>query len=200
MFKHIQHIIVWNLLCLLSMQGVAQMAMPDTVCVGTTKTYSVNAANPPGSTYTWKIGGVPQTTTTNQINVTWNTPGVFLVEVQQHAGCDGNIQSGTVTVKSSFACAIGVASAISVPKAFSPNGDGHNDRLLPLLFRIKELYYFRVFNRWGQRVFETRTPGEGWDGTFNGVPSAPDIYTWTVAGVGSDGRTHNTRGQTVLFR
>ena len=77
----------------------AQLAMPDNVCVGTTKTYSVNDPTVP-STYTWKIDGVTQTTTTNAITVTWNTVGQFLITVQEHSpeGCDGEIQSGIVIV------------------------------------------------------------------------------------------------------
>jgi gliding motility-associated-like protein len=93
-----------------------------------------------------------------------------------------------------------VVSTIFVPNAFSPNGDGHNDKLSPLLFRIQELYYFRVFNRWGQLVFETNIRGEGWDGIFKGVPLGADVFTWTAAGVGTDGRTHNWRGQSILLR
>jgi gliding motility-associated-like protein len=93
-----------------------------------------------------------------------------------------------------------VVSTIFVPKAFSPNGDGHNDKLTPLLFRIKDLYYFRVFNRWGQLVFETKTMGEGWDGTFKGVKLGPDVFTWTAAGIGTDGRTHDIRGQSILLK
>ena len=93
-----------------------------------------------------------------------------------------------------------IVSTIFVPKAWSPNGDGHNDKLTPLLFRIKDLYYFRVFNRWGQLVFETNIKGEGWDGTFKGVKQGADVFTWTAAGVGEDGRTHNIRGQSILLR
>jgi gliding motility-associated-like protein len=93
-----------------------------------------------------------------------------------------------------------VVSTIFVPKAWSPNGDGHNDKLTPLLFKIKELYYFRIFNRWGQLVFETKTKGEGWDGIFKGKPQGADVFTWTAAGVGEDARTHNVRGQSILLR
>ena len=93
-----------------------------------------------------------------------------------------------------------IFSTIFVPKAWSPNNDGHNDKLTPLLFRIKELYYFRIFNRWGQLVFETKTRGAGWDGIFKGVKQGADVFTWTAAGVGEDGRTHNVRGQSVLLR
>src|SRR5262249_19786751 len=79
----------------------AQISMPDTVCAGTTKTYSVNNPNVP-STYTWKIDGVTQSATTNTITIPWNTTGVFTLTVQEHSttGCDGDIQSGQVLVKS----------------------------------------------------------------------------------------------------
>jgi gliding motility-associated-like protein len=51
-----------------------------------------------------------------------------------------------------------------VSTAFTPNGDGRNDMLYLVLFRIKESKYFKVFNRWGKVVFETRMLGLGWDG------------------------------------
>ncbi|WP_276505055.1 hypothetical protein, partial [Terrimonas pollutisoli] len=99
MFKRLQHIIVLALLLFGVSQASAQMAMPDHVCVGTTRTYSVNDPSVP-STYTWKIDGVTQTTTTNAITITWNTAGQFLITVQERSadGCEGDIQSGTVYV------------------------------------------------------------------------------------------------------
>lgn len=77
----------------------AQTAMPDTVCVGMNRTYSVNNPSVP-STYTWKIDGVTQSSTRNSVNITWNTPGVFTITVQEHSntGCDGDIRTGLVYV------------------------------------------------------------------------------------------------------
>ncbi|WP_133054624.1 hypothetical protein, partial [Niastella populi] len=73
--------------------------MPDHVCIGTTKKYSVNDLGVP-STYTWKIDGVTQPTTTNEITITWNTVGQFVITVQERSadGCEGEIQSGIVYV------------------------------------------------------------------------------------------------------
>src|SRR5690606_20631341 len=98
--RHIPYIILSALLLFCTLQGVGQASMPDYVCVGTTKTYQVNPTNPPGSTYTWKIDGVTQSSTTNQLTVTWNTVGIFLITVQERSadGCDGEIQSGLVYV------------------------------------------------------------------------------------------------------
>ena len=91
-------------------------------------------------------------------------------------------------------------SDVFVPKAWSPNGDGHNDKLTPLWFKIKEMKYFKVFNRWGQLVFETKIRGEGWDGRFKGVPQGADIFTWTVEAIDIYGRIHTGRGQSVMLK
>ena len=50
---------------------------------------------------------------------------------------------------------------------------------------MKELKYFRVYNRWGQLMFETRLWAQGWDGMFNGQPQVMDVYTWTVEATGN---------------
>ena len=93
-----------------------------------------------------------------------------------------------------------ISSDVLVPKAWSPNGDGVNDKLFPLTLNIKTLNYFRVFNRWGQLMFETNVLGAGWDGVFNGKPQQMDVYTWTLEAVGDDGRKYNKAGNVVLLR
>ncbi|HEY2721539.1 MAG TPA: gliding motility-associated C-terminal domain-containing protein, partial [Chitinophagaceae bacterium] len=91
-------------------------------------------------------------------------------------------------------------SSLVVPNAWSPNGDGHNDKLYPLTIYMKDLKYFRVFNRWGQLMFETHTLGQGWDGTFNGVPQVMDVYTWIVEADGLDGVHYKMAGNSILMR
>jgi gliding motility-associated-like protein len=94
----------------------------------------------------------------------------------------------------------GLKSSLHVPNAWSPNGDGHNDRLYPLTTNMKELKYFRVYNRWGQLMFETHTLGQGWDGTFRGQPQVMDVYTWTVEADGLDGVHYKLAGNSILMR
>jgi gliding motility-associated-like protein len=91
-------------------------------------------------------------------------------------------------------------SVIDVPKAWSPNGDGHNDKLYPLTICIRELKYFRVFNRWGQLMFETNILGKGWDGIFNGKQQVMDVYTWTLEAIGEDGVYYKRAGNSALMR
>ena len=76
MLKRVQHIIVLVMLLLCSMHAVAQIAMPDSVCVGANRIYKVNDPTVP-STYTWKIDGVIQASTTNQVSITWNNAGTY---------------------------------------------------------------------------------------------------------------------------
>lgn len=68
--------------------------------------------------------------------------------------------------------------AIYVPSAFTPNGDGRNDAMRPVLAGMRQMEYFRIYNRYGQLVFETREQGKGWNGTIGGVaqPNAAFVY------------------------
>jgi gliding motility-associated-like protein/uncharacterized repeat protein (TIGR01451 family) len=92
------------LVCLVlfsSSKATAQLAMPDNVYIGTAKHYAVDPNPIPGSTYTWKIDGVTQLgSTTNEIDITWNTVGTYLLEVQElnSSTCLGSIRSGQVFV------------------------------------------------------------------------------------------------------
>jgi gliding motility-associated-like protein/uncharacterized repeat protein (TIGR01451 family) len=93
------------MLCLIlffSVKAIAtQLAMPDNVYIGTAKHYFVDPNPIPGSTYIWKIDGVTQhSSTTNEIDIVWNTVGAFTLEVQEMnvSNCSGKIKSGQVIV------------------------------------------------------------------------------------------------------
>jgi gliding motility-associated-like protein len=89
---------------------------------------------------------------------------------------------------------------IIVPTAFTPNNDGLNDLLRPILMGVKELHYFRVFNRWGQLLYETKTPTTGWDGKLNGVLQNSQVVVWVAEGVGVDNSVYTRKGTVVLIR
>lgn len=89
---------------------------------------------------------------------------------------------------------------ILVPKSFTPNGDGTNDKLYPYLAGISEMKYFRIYNRFNQLMFETRNHDEGWNGTVNGVPQPMGIYIWVAVGTAFDGSMVQKQGQTLLLR
>lgn len=89
---------------------------------------------------------------------------------------------------------------INVPTAFTPNGDGLNDVLRPILFGIKQLHYFKIFNRQGQELFETSLPHSGWDGTFKGIPQLSQVVVWIAEGLGADNKVYNRKGTSLLMR
>jgi hypothetical protein len=103
-----------------------------------------------------------------------------------------------------------IRSDLYVPNAWTPNTDGANDELYPFLINIRVLKYFRVFNRWGQLMFEIKDyePAgtgidrhlRGWNGIWRGVPQISDVYTWTAEAVGKDGRYFKKAGNAMLLR
>lgn len=93
-----------------------------------------------------------------------------------------------------------------VPSAFSPNGDGVNDRLG--LFagpEVRVVHWFRVYNRWGGLVYEQKNfapnlPGAGWDGEVNGTPAPAGTYVWAAEVEQLGGRAGRLEGEVVLVR
>jgi len=71
---------------------------------------------------------------------------------------------------------------IFMPTGFTPNADGKNDILKPTVIGITNLFYFAVYNRWGQQIFYTQEIGKGWDGNFNGAPQAAGAYVYVTEG------------------
>ncbi|MBN4049651.1 PKD domain-containing protein, partial [Bacteroidales bacterium AH-315-N07] len=69
---------------------------------------------------------------------------------------------------------------IDVPTAFTPNNDGNNDRYYAFHAGIKKLLEFKIFNRWGELVFETDDINEGWDGTLRGKPQDMGTYVYYI--------------------
>jgi hypothetical protein len=103
-----------------------------------------------------------------------------------------------------------IKSDLYVPNAWTPNRDGVNDELYPFLVNIEVLKYFRVFNRWGQLMFEVKDyyPSgtgldrhlRGWNGIWRDAPQVSDVYTWTAEAIGKDGRHFKKAGNAMLLR
>lgn len=89
---------------------------------------------------------------------------------------------------------------IYVPNAFSPNGDGKNDVFRPIPVGITEIAYFRIFDRWGNEVYETKDYLQGWNGYYKGKPADAGTYVWEVSGKDFNGRAWMKKGTVVLIR
>lgn len=87
-----------------------------------------------------------------------------------------------------------------VPNVFSPNGDGINDVLYINAIRLSRFNYFRVFNRYGKKLFETNNPAFGWDGKLNGQLQPVDTYVWMAEAIDNAGVQVNAQGTVTLLR
>lgn len=90
-------------------------------------------------------------------------------------------------------------SSVYVPNAFSPNADGKNDVLYVRANNVTQLY-FAVYDRWGQRMFETRDIAKGWDGTFKGKQIDPAVFGWYAEGLCDGGKKFELKGNVTLIR
>jgi gliding motility-associated-like protein len=86
-----------------------------------------------------------------------------------------------------------------IPNAFSPNKDGVNDVLYVRGICLKTLT-FMVFNRWGEKVFETSNQSVGWDGTYKGEDLNSGVYVFRLEGRTYDGKSYSTKGNLTLIR
>lgn len=89
---------------------------------------------------------------------------------------------------------------IYVPSAFTPNGDGKNDILRALPAGVQQFHYFRVYNRWGQLVFQTQDHRIGWDGRINGQIPPTATFVWVAEGTDYLGQRMLRKGTVVLIR
>jgi gliding motility-associated-like protein len=72
-----------------------------------------------------------------------------------------------------------VSQLYDVPSAFSPNGDGKNDRIYVRGYGIKTIKW-EIYNRWGILMFASNNLSDGWDGTYKGAPMPQDAYAWKI--------------------
>ena len=86
-----------------------------------------------------------------------------------------------------------------VPSGFSPNNDGKNDTLYVRGGPFKTLE-FKIYNKWGQLIFSTDDPTQGWNGTWKGVMQPIGIYTFTLNAVTTDGGEYHKTGDVTIIR
>ncbi|MBX7226998.1 MAG: gliding motility-associated C-terminal domain-containing protein, partial [Chitinophagales bacterium] len=112
------------------------------------------------------------------------------LEQTNQAGCKGVICKTVKIVEKPQAF---------IPSVFSPNQDGVNDVLFVLGEEIATVE-MRIYNRWGQLVFQSFSKGDGWDGTYQGTLQNVDMYIYDVQGTNMDGRTFNLKGMVALIK
>jgi gliding motility-associated-like protein len=169
---------------------------PDTICPADKVLFLNNSTGNISSWY-WDFGDGTNSTDQNPEAHVYPSPYnqiVYTVQLisENNLGCYDTATKTITKLKSCY---------ITVPNGFTPNGDGHNDYLYPLnAFKAVNLE-FRVYNRYGQLVFETRDWLKKWDGTINGKPQDTGTYVWTLQYIDGDtGKKYFLKGTSVLIR
>ncbi len=98
-----------------------------------------------------------------------------------------------------FALTSEVISSVYVPNVFSPNGDGFNDILMVRGKAVAEIQFI-VYDRWGEKVFETNDINTGWDGTYKGEPMNLAVFVYMLTGKYKNGKVIDEKGNFTLLR
>jgi len=103
------------------------------------------------------------------------------------------------TIRDSIDVLVNAESVLDIPNAFTP-GSNPNSEIKIVKRGIATLKYFRIFNRWGTKVFETSNIDQGWNGQFNGSPQPMGVYVYMVEAVTNTGRRFVKQGNITLIR
>ncbi len=120
----------------------------------------------------WTFDWQPQGFDTRTITIREaSQSGTYEVVVRDEAGCP-------VALKT-FEVEVSCEPQLFLPTAFSPNNDGLND-VFGILGQDLASLDFKIYNRWGELVFQSFRPDEGWDGKFKGKDAEVGVYIWTA--------------------
>lgn len=175
----------------------ASFDIPSIICPEDTMKV-VNRSTGLIDTWHWNFGNANQSALRDPLPVLFAMNGretsytVTLHTMNTAANCRDSLSKNVLVLGSCF---------IAVPTAFTPNGDGLNDFLFPLNALKADNLQFRVYNRYGQVVFETRDWSRKWDGRVNGVLQATGVYAWVLTFTNREtGERVFQKGTTALIR
>lgn len=107
---------------------------------------------------------------------------------------------GCPTTDEVFVKVIKTGPGFFIPNAFTPNGDGKNDRFRFMPVGMRTIHYFRIYNRYGQMVYNSTDPATGWDGRINGKMQPSGAYVWMLSGIDVFNKPYTLKGTLVLIR
>jgi gliding motility-associated-like protein len=161
----------------------------NNICSGDAVT--LGTADVKDYTYTWsparffELNGVPVTIGSIQ------TTGYVFLDVADEYGCR-SIDS--VLITTTPCC------DVFLPDAFTPNGDGRNDKFRLIGNGHHQLTVMRIANRWGQTVFESASQDASWDGSFGGIVQPMGTYYYFLKYRCSNNETFEKKGEVMLIR
>ena len=198
---------------------IVQVIVSDTVCGNKQDTLSLNVKSyaQPDVTFTTDATEVFLNqhvkfsyTGDSRDRVVWDIQKASASSRKGHGVNVQFIDTGDAYIKiistNSFGCIDSSLQTINIkyevlffPNAFTPNNDGLNDVFKPSGMGMNA-YDFVIFNRWGERIFETDNINKGWDGNFKGEPAQQDNYVYHATAKGESGRIYYYSGNIVLIR
>jgi gliding motility-associated-like protein len=177
--------------------GVIANAGPSaTISQGSSTTISASG----GTNYSWSNGE-----TTSTVIVSPSTTTSYTVFVSDASGCSALAVVIIYVVEPVPDCsAIESPDAFILPNAFSPNGDGKNEYFHLLSGQllntcVKEIY-IAVYNRWGEKVFESSDINFSWDGFYKGKPEDTAVFAYYLKAVLTDDKEIKKKGNISLLR
>lgn len=126
----------------------------------------------PGCTYSWTPSESLNNSSSTDPVASPTSTTTYIVVIEDAYGCT-YIDTVVVIVIDVFCD----ESEIFIPNAFTPNGDNNNDVLYVRSNIINEIY-LAIYDRWGEKVFETTSMNQGWDGTFRGMQCDPGVFDY----------------------
>jgi gliding motility-associated-like protein len=162
--------------------------------VENTPTSFTNQSSPDAVNFIWNFGDGDTLQTTSRLDVKhqYNATGTYntcLVAINA-AGCSDTTCQPVSAL---------ITDAVDVPNAFTPLSSDINNKVFVKGFGITKLQFI-IWNRWGQKVFETNDVNIGWDGKFRGVVQPMDVYAYTLSVEFSDGKKATRKGDITLIR
>jgi gliding motility-associated-like protein len=149
-----------------------------------------------GDNYTWTPSAFLNATNIANPKANITNPNVDTIRYRLRVLREGCPAEDDVLVK-----VFKTPPSIFVPTAFTPNGDGTNDFMRPIVVGMKSLDEFRIFNRWGKLVFEsTNQKMLGWNGTVNNTPQKSEVYVWTARATDFNDKKVFAKGTCLLIR
>ncbi|MEI8279150.1 MAG: gliding motility-associated C-terminal domain-containing protein [Bacteroidota bacterium] len=161
---------------------------PKPVCSGDTILLQATG----GVKYSWKPTNLIMFGADSNSYTRILQPTTYTVIAYSNYGCT---DSATITYSDIEPCC-----QFSYPNAFTPNYDGKNDRYKVMHYGNLINYEIYIFNRWGQKVFQSNNPSASWDGTFNGKPCEVGTYYYTLHAECVSGHVEDAKGDITLIR
>jgi gliding motility-associated-like protein len=169
---------------------IITLSGPTTFCVDDSVVFSV--ASSAGISYQWFANASPIAgATSNTLKV--NTAGNYTLVVTNALGCK-SIPTSVTQVK------VPCVKGIYMPTVFTPNGDRVNDVVKPSIPGMKQFNCYKIYNRWGNMIFETKDSNKGWDGKAQGKMQPSESYIWIVLGEDGQGKPMKKTGMITLVR